>query len=116
MTLSTASSDRIPSPFTPQWTIAAVLEWIGVDDERCHDERLFEILDAVDQALARGSVAGARTAPGSHAVVPSARVVVLVRSVASRVVADPAQGVRRLGEVLGVVEQTAVSRGVLVTV
>lgn len=114
MTLSFASPDRIPSPFTAQWTIAAVLEWIGADDERCHDEGLFEILDAVDQALAGGSVAGARTV--SRAVARSARVVVLVRSVASRVVADPAQGVRRLGEVWGVVEQTAVPRGGLVTV
>jgi hypothetical protein len=114
MTLSFAASDRIPSPFTAQWTIAAVLEWIGADDERCHDERLFEILDAVDQALAGGSVAGARTV--SRVVVRSARVVMLVRSVASRVVADPAQGARRLGEVWGGGESAAVARGVLVTV
>jgi hypothetical protein len=64
-------------------------EWIGADDDRCHDSRLDGLLAAVDRALAPDRTRAVAT-------------VVLVRSIAARLVADPDLGEVRLGSVLGV--------------
>ncbi|MDF2991211.1 MAG: hypothetical protein K0S37_1725 [Microbacterium sp.] len=95
MTRSESLESDFFSPLTADWTIAGLLEWIGADDARCHDERLFGILDAIDQALHPGS---SRVRVG---------VVTLVRSVAMRVSAERSTGERTLGEVFGVRESAA---------
>lgn len=72
------------SPIHLDWTLIELLAWIGADDSRCHDERLRRILDAIDRGAP--SVAG--------------RTVVLVRSLAVRLVAEPALGGVRIRDVL----------------
>jgi hypothetical protein len=69
------------------WTLQKVLAWIAADDARCHDDRLIPVLDAVDRALGPAG-----------SLVPSA--VALVRSLASRIAADPTLGRRLLDEVV----------------
>lgn len=80
------------SPLRADWTIVQFLEWIGADDVRCLDVRLFGTLDAIDRALSP-----------SPAVV-MAGVVTLVRSLAMRVAAEPGVGERTLGEFVGASE------------
>jgi hypothetical protein len=90
MTRSDFPEFAFVSPLTPDWTIARLLDWIAASDDRCHDERLLGILDAVDRALHPSSALAAT------------RVVVYVRTLAARVSADPSVGERVLGEVLAV--------------
>lgn len=90
MTRFDSSESAFVSPLSPDWTIARVLEWIAASDDRCHDERLLGILDAVDQALHSGSG------------LASTRVVAYVRALAARVSAEPSVGERVLGELLPV--------------
>lgn len=89
MTRRESAESFVPSPLTLDWTITQLLDWIGAEDARCHDERLTELLDAVLAALSPGSPRAA----GS----PS-RTVSLVREVAVRVSEEPAAGRRRLAE------------------
>ena len=89
MTRSECPDSVFVSPLDADWTIVQLLEWIGADDARCHDVRLFGILDAVDRALRPD------TSRASGAVVS------LVRSLAMRVAAEPDAGRRTLGEVVG---------------
>lgn len=93
--------DVYPTPITAEWTLSELLEWIGADDSRCHDERLRGLLDAID--------------PGAP-VAPSGAVVVRVRSLAARVVADPALGAMRVGDALGLPDEALDAERVLVTV
>ncbi|WZH36822.1 MAG: hypothetical protein PIR02_19060 [Microbacterium enclense] len=79
-------------PLSVDWTIVQFLEWIGADDDRCHDERLRGILNAIDRALL------------SDALRPQGSVVTLVRSLAIRASAEPRVGERTLGEFVGVRE------------
>lgn len=92
--------DVYPTPITAEWTLSELLGWIGADDSRCHDERLRGLLDAID--------------PG--APVGSGTVVVRVRSLAARVVADPALGAMRIGDVLGPPDEVVDARRPLVAV
>lgn len=62
-------------PFSPEWTIADLLDWIAADDGRCHEEGLAPALRSIDDALA----ARARRQPWT--VTPAA--VALVRSIAA---------------------------------
>jgi len=89
MTRSGCPDSVFVSPLDADWTIVQLLEWIGADDARCHDVRLFGILDAVDRALRLD------TSRASGAVVS------LVRSLAMRVAAEPGLGTRTLGELVG---------------
>ncbi|MDF2916756.1 hypothetical protein [Microbacterium sp. NPDC086615] len=101
MTRFDSPESAFVSPLTPDWTIADVLEWIAASDDRCHDERLLGILDAVDRALHPSSARAAT------------RVVVHVRALAARVAADPSVGERVLGELVPVRdrETSAVAEG-----
>lgn len=90
MTRSERLESAFVSPLDADWTIVHLLEWIGADDARCHDVRLFGILDAVDRAL------------HPDASRASGAVVTLVRSLAMRVAAEPDAGRRTLEEVVGV--------------
>jgi len=83
-----------PAPLTADWTIVDLLEWIGADDERCHDERLTGILDAVLAALSR------HAAPRVVATPVAGSVVAQVRAVARSVAADPVVGERTLRSVV----------------
>lgn len=89
-------------PLTAHWTISGLLEWIGADNARCHDERLVPILDAVNRAL------GSLSMPSRGGVVAG------VRLLASRVAADPTVGERTLGALVDRAETVGVDR-VLVT-
>ncbi|WP_022878208.1 hypothetical protein [Microbacterium sp. B19] len=89
-----------PGPITSDWSLAELLEWIGADDDRCHDDRLRGLLEAID--------------PGPQ--VGSGAVVVLVRSLAARVVADPALGAVRIQDALGLPEAVGDPERLLVTV
>ncbi|MGC0371179.1 hypothetical protein [Microbacterium sp. SLBN-111] len=100
MTRSLRPFDAFPSPIAADWTLIELLEWIGADDSRCHDDRLRGLLDAID--------------PG--APVGSGAVVVLVRSLAARVVADPALGAMRVGDAVGNPDEVVDAERVLVTV
>ena len=101
MTRESRSDLPLQSPIDLDWTLAALLEWIGADDRRCHDARLRDLLEAID--------------PG--APVRSFGVVVLVRSLAARVVAEPTLGARRIRDVLGLpVESGAEADRVLLAV
>lgn len=92
--------DAYSNPITVEWTLSELLEWIGADDSRCHDERLRGLLDAIDP--------GAPVAPSG--------VVVRVRSLAARVMADPALGAMRVGDALGLPDEALDAERVLVTV
>ncbi|MFS0793554.1 hypothetical protein [Microbacterium sp. 1P10AE] len=82
-------SDRFESPIAPEWTLLDLCEWIGADDGRCHDPRLNALLAAVERALAPERTGAVST-------------VVLVRSIAARLVAEPHLGGLRLGSALDV--------------
>jgi hypothetical protein len=86
------------SPIDSKWTLSALLAWLGADDARCHDERLRGLLDTVEHALG-SDAAGA----------PST--VMLVRSIAARVAAEPALGDLRLGELYGTAPTRALAVG-----
>lgn len=102
MTRSESLETVFVSPLRADWTIVQLLDWIGADDARCHDIRLRAILDAVDRALHPDSP----RAGGS--------VVMLVRSLAMRVAADPGVGERTLGGLVGAREpEEPVSVGVV---
>lgn len=101
MTRSDSPEFAFVSPLTPDWTIARLLDWIAASDDRCHDERLLGILDAVDRALHPFSALAAT------------RVVVYVRALAARVSADPSVGERVLGEVIVVREVSALAEALV---
>ncbi|MFV9425177.1 hypothetical protein [Microbacterium sp. S1037] len=101
MTRSDSPEFAFVSPLTPDWTIARLLDWIAASDDRCHDERLLGILDAVDRALHPSSTLAAT------------RVVVYVRALAARVSADPSVGERVLGEVIVVREVSALAEALV---
>lgn len=73
------------SPIDPNWTFSDLLDWIGADDARCHDERLQGLLNVVERALGFDSARASST-------------VALVRSIAARLAAEPALQDRRLDE------------------
>lgn len=85
MTHSTTAAFPFFGPLAPDWTIDALLEWIGADDARCHEERLRPVLDAATRPL------GSSSTPLRGAVVAGVRVL------ASRVAAEPTLGERTLG-------------------
>lgn len=78
-------------PFSENWTISDVVDWIAGEDERCHDERCTAVLAGLDRALSFEPPASART--------PST--VVLVRGLVVRLAETPSLGAARLGDVLG---------------
>ncbi|WP_374316010.1 hypothetical protein [Microbacterium sp.] len=69
---SDATFSPAPRPFTPNWTIRELLDWIAADDARCHDESLIPVLATSD---------GTDLTPSSP--------VALVRALAARVRRDP---------------------------
>lgn len=87
MSMEIVELPQFMSPIYPDWTVVDLLDWIAADDGRCHDDRLDDLLDAIDGAL--GAVP-ARV--GST--------VVLVRYLALRVAAVPALGEQSLGDIV----------------
>ena len=73
------------------WTLLEFLEHIGTTDDGCHHPGLIAVLGAVDRSLS--------AAMPSPSALRSP--VVLVRSLAAHVAADPACGCRRLREFVG---------------
>ncbi|WP_307481120.1 hypothetical protein [Microbacterium trichothecenolyticum] len=123
MNHSIASESVFPSPIIPEWTVRELLEWIGVDDARCHDDQLTGILDAVNGALETLVAAAAEPRAAVWTLATPTRrdtaPVASVRALALRVSADPAAGERRLGDLVvappvPVAEST--DRGILLAV
>lgn len=73
------------SPIEPKWTVSELLDWIGADDARCHDDRLHGLLSTVERALGADADGAGST-------------IVLVRSIVARVAAEPALRDLRLDE------------------
>ena len=83
---NTGSRERVfTSPIDLEWTVSELLDWIGADDARCHDERLDGLLNAVERALGSDADRARST-------------VFLVRSIVARVSAEPALRDLRLDE------------------
>lgn len=83
---NTGSRERVfTSPIDLKWTVSELLDWIGADDARCHDERLDGLLNAVERALGSDADRARST-------------VFLVRSIVARVLAEPALRDLRLDE------------------
>lgn len=85
MSRQDARFDIFPGPLKPHWTVRDLLEWIGETEEGCHDPRPLIVLRAIDRSLEASAA-------------PSAAAVMLIRSLVTRVSADPALGERCLAD------------------
>lgn len=91
MFTSDATASVTIGPVSPDWTIDQLVEWIGADDVRSHDEALRPLLTAVLAGLA----------PDAASALTPRSPVALVRAVASHLRAAPALRDVRLRDVAG---------------
>lgn len=95
--LSTSKSLRKQPPRSPlasDWTISAVIDWLGEDDDHARTDRYRDALGAIEAGLAR-TLARPASAPSVHTPF-------IVRSIVMLVLRNPALGALTIAEATAV--------------